>query len=169
MVGYKVNQKGFVDFIMVTMLLLISLIIPVLVDISDAVLSNSTAVKSQLFLQSADDAKYIFVRYFHDNPDSVVSSTTVSCGKIYIPPSSNPASQIIQKDPWGREVEYQKWDLRTNTPPESELIIRFVSAGADGTIETTSDSSCAVSDICYEIYNCQMDQLVTSYEVKNGS
>jgi len=170
MVDCKIKtQRGFIGLLMVTVLLVVSLLIPAVVRITEAVFYNVSTMKTRMFVQNADDAKYVFVKYFHDHPDSVVASSSVSCGKVYIPPDTNPASFIISRDAWGGAVQYQKWDLRSESPPASGLIIRFVSAGPDRVISTTKNLPCSNSDICYEIFNCEMDNLVTAYTVKNGS
>ena len=168
MVGSEI-ERGFVSFLIVAILLVSSLLIPALVRITDAIFYQSSQLKAEHFMQAAFDAKYVFVKYFYDHPESVYDSDATSCGKIYVPPDKNPASFIISRDEWGRAVSYQKWDLRTETTPESGLIIRFVSAGPDGKIDTGKSDPCSNTDICYEIFNCEMDSLVTAYSVRNGT
>ena len=79
--------------------------------------------------------------------------------KLYVPPSDKhgmPKSfqHILGKDPWGNKVTYYSWDLRTETPPVNGLIMRFVSPGNDGVIQTKKqDKTCQGDDVCYDITN----------------
>ena len=81
---------------------------------------------------------------------------------LFIPPRDNRGmpdflKPVVGKDPWGNRVAYYSWDLRTQRPPKPGLVVRFVSPGADGKIETTKGSAqCKGDDVCVDITESQV-------------
>ncbi len=72
---------------------------------------------------------------------------------------------IISKDPWHFPVTYYAWDVADagiTNPNDQNLIMRFVSPGPDGALDTNStDAKCQGDDLCLDITN---DHLVNYVE-----
>ena len=98
---------------------------------------------------------------------------------LFIPPKDSKGmpdflKPVVGKDPWGNRVAYYSWDLRTQRPPKPGLVVRLVSPGADGKIETTkNDVQCKGDDICVDITESNIayayNKMINHHSNQNGS
>ena len=107
--------------------------------------------------------KRALARYYADHPDLV--TTLPSGDEVALPlpagatglPDVNYVTTLVGEGPYGEEVQYFNWDLRTDTPPRDELVMRFAAGGYDKTVVTNIASTyCEDDDLCCDITSAEL-------------